>query len=223
MSLLLRSLSLPLSPVRVITPLQVRVLSRSTPSAAQSQSQSHALERIKHPTRGGRNIGERYRTLEKSLRGKQARSQDIATLEHTTADAAHTPSTAAKYDINTFHGFKIPEEPKPPADDECCMSGCAVCVYDLYEESLQAYKDSLEALRSSLVKLNIPEGEWPASIQLSSPSNTSQGTPQQRQEAVMSAFEKMELALKAKHVQAQGPQVVEDKKDGVEGRKSTLS
>ncbi|KIJ91882.1 hypothetical protein K443DRAFT_685677 [Laccaria amethystina LaAM-08-1] len=35
----------------------------------------------------------------------------------------------------------------PPADDECCMSGCAVCVYDLYEESLASYEDSITTLR----------------------------------------------------------------------------
>ncbi|KAF8997740.1 hypothetical protein BDQ17DRAFT_1428862 [Cyathus striatus] len=58
-------------------------------------------------------------------------------LEHTTTDAAHTPSAAAKYDMNTLHGFKIPKEPEPSTND-----GCVVCVYDLYEKSLKVYKES---------------------------------------------------------------------------------
>ena len=70
-----------------------------------------------------------------------------------------------------FHGFVVPKEPKPPEPDgefpasfhleldnegaclECCMSGCAVCVYDLYEDALLAYRASMEkAKQQGLVK-----------------------------------------------------------------------
>lgn len=77
---------------------------------------------------------------------------------------------------------------------ECCMSGCAVCVYDLYEDSLLTYKASLASLRVQLESAGIPQSEWPPRIKFSPtslavrrPSNTS-----------LDAFEAIEEALKAK-------------------------
>lgn len=75
------------------------------------------------------------------------------------------------------------------------MSGCAVCVYDLYEESRAAYKESLASLRSTLLSANIPESEWPLRLQTSTPStrtDTNKGP-------VLSAFEELERKLKEKH------------------------
>lgn len=74
------------------------------------------------------------------------------------------------------------------------MSGCAVCVYDLYEESLHAYRDSVAALRSSLTALGIPNGDWPESIR----GNESilDKSP------VLSAFQEMEKALQTKRESA---------------------
>jgi len=71
------------------------------------------------------------------------------------------------------------------------MSGCAVCVYDLYEESLSAYKASVQSLRSALTASSIPEDEWPAHIRTTHMSSTGSG-------AVLSAFEEMERALEEK-------------------------
>lgn len=45
------------------------------------------------------------------------------------------------------------------------MSGCAICVQDLYVEALDEYKKSVESLRTSLAMLHVPEDEWPTSIQ----------------------------------------------------------
>lgn len=75
------------------------------------------------------------------------------------------------------------------------MSGCAVCVYDLYEESLQAYKDSLVTLRASLQTSNIPEQEWPDSVRLAYQINQ-KGRP--AAEASMDAFAALEANLKLK-------------------------
>ncbi|KAF8997418.1 hypothetical protein BDQ17DRAFT_1363330 [Cyathus striatus] len=59
--------------VRFITPRQLRVFSSPpTPSTAP--------ERIKRPTQGGNNLSDRYCTLQQSLRGKQAHSNDIVQL-----------------------------------------------------------------------------------------------------------------------------------------------
>ena len=79
---------------------------------------------------------------------------------------------------------------------ECCMSGCAVCVYDFYEEALQAYKEAVLSLQDSLSALHIPEDQWPSSIRRQSPSEHS--GRDKRKEMVLNAFEEMERALKLK-------------------------
>lgn len=70
---------------------------------------------------------------------------------------------------------------------ECCMSGCAVCVYDLYDESREVYEKAVSSLREALVRAKIPEAEWPAQIRSESPKD-----------AGLSAFQALEQALQAK-------------------------
>ncbi|KAG6884929.1 hypothetical protein C0993_007193 [Termitomyces sp. T159_Od127] len=82
---------------------------------------------------------------------------------------------------------------------ECCMSNCAVCVYDLYEESLDDYRKSIADLRTALSARGIPEGEWPQDVR----SATAAATPVDRKEAVLNAFEELERALAKKHHVAQ--------------------
>lgn len=36
-----------------------------------------------------------------------------------------------------------PQPPEPPLDSDCCGSGCPVCVYDLYAEELEGYRQRL--------------------------------------------------------------------------------
>ncbi len=77
---------------------------------------------------------------------------------------------------------------------ECCMSGCAVCVHDLYQESLDDYNASVVALRASLTDMNVPEEEWPETIrpraekQMSLPASNPS----------LSAFREMERMLEAR-------------------------
>lgn len=79
------------------------------------------------------------------------------------------------------------------------MSGCAICVYDLYEEALDEYKKAAESLRTSLRLLQVPEEQWPAGIQTKEtlsgrkPPSTS-----------MSAFEELEARLREKHAATAG-------------------
>ncbi|KDR72489.1 hypothetical protein GALMADRAFT_749745 [Galerina marginata CBS 339.88] len=84
------------------------------------------------------------------------------------------------------------------------MSGCAVCVYDLYEESLEAYQNALSSLRTSLTALNIPDYEWPLSVQQKRSKNStgSRSESEMRKETVLSAFEEMERALALKEWEA---------------------
>ncbi|TFK65131.1 hypothetical protein BDN72DRAFT_746944, partial [Pluteus cervinus] len=146
---------------------------------------------------GGQNLTERYKRLERSVRGKEALARFNSTLSSDSmrsipgnSAAASLSSTKAMY----FRGFEIPQEPHPPQSDECCMSSCAICVYDLYDESMSAYKSALSHLRISLRDAGVPESEWPASIQTS--ANASR--PKTAHEVSINAFEEMERKLRDK-------------------------
>lgn len=41
----------------------------------------------------------------------------------------------------------MPEPPREPEPDECCNSGCDPCVYDLYTDDLNRYRQALRAWR----------------------------------------------------------------------------
>lgn len=69
------------------------------------------------------------------------------------------------------------------------MSGCAICVYDLYNEALLAYDKDIASLRSALAERGITESEWPSQLQ----------RKEQKKDVVLSAFEQMELELAEKH------------------------
>lgn len=74
------------------------------------------------------------------------------------------------------------------------MSGCAICIYDLYQESLVTYRESVASLRSSLAELDIPESEWPLNIR---PSSTAQ-ISERKKDVVMHTFLEMERKLRLK-------------------------
>ncbi|KAI6038332.1 hypothetical protein EDC04DRAFT_2509182, partial [Pisolithus marmoratus] len=156
----------------------------------------------KRPQRSGQNLTERYRRLENSIRGKNVLVRAAYDISRDAASNAElqTPhnSSGDGASTNTIAGFVIPEEPKPPADDECCMSGCAICVYDLYEESLLAYKKSVATLRASLAASSVPESKWPPNIRT---TTTRSSTTVKQKDVVLSAFEKMERTLKEKREQ----------------------
>ncbi|WP_164741273.1 oxidoreductase-like domain-containing protein [Achromobacter spanius] len=37
--------------------------------------------------------------------------------------------------------------PERPAPEECCNSGCIPCVYDMYDEAMENYRQALKAWR----------------------------------------------------------------------------
>ncbi|KAF8324504.1 hypothetical protein F5887DRAFT_902722 [Amanita rubescens] len=135
-------------------------------------------------TRGGQNLSERYKRLERSLRGKDKgtgnemrltgkRSEDTSSMEKT------------KEDILMFRGIEMRREPKAPdSEGECCMSGCAVCVYDLYEEAVEKWKVEVEGVKGRLKEMGVDESEWPVGLQT-----------QQRKNVVQDAFEQLEREL----------------------------
>ncbi|CAO1634110.1 unnamed protein product [Parajaminaea phylloscopi] len=59
-----------------------------------------------------------------------------------------------------IRGVRIPRRPIAPGSEDCCMSGCARCVYDLYKEDLEAYQDDMTHARTQLLAMDLQEGEW---------------------------------------------------------------
>lgn len=41
-------------------------------------------------------------------------------------------------------GDAMPAEPRRPEPDECCHSGCAFCVQDMYEDAMDRYRAALK-------------------------------------------------------------------------------
>ena len=76
------------------------------------------------------------------------------------------------------------------------MSGCAICVHDLYQESLEAYTLAMQTLQLSLQKAGIPESEWPEDIQFREDKKGKKKNTQR--DVTLSVFEQLELALAAK-------------------------
>ncbi|KAJ6576062.1 oxidoreductase-like protein [Mycena vulgaris] len=179
-------------------------LSQLSPSLRRYYSlDDSAIQRLKNPTRGGQNLSLRYRRLEKSLRGKEALQRDIRSYESDVASGiGDALSNVAQNQVNDasryIRGFEIPQRPKPPESDECCMSGCAVCVYDLYEESLGTYTESMAAFRSKLAAAGIPEASWPDS------ARSGRSKEQSKKSVTLSVFEELEKALNDKRVDIEG-------------------
>ncbi|KAK4052592.1 hypothetical protein OIO90_004220 [Microbotryomycetes sp. JL221] len=44
-----------------------------------------------------------------------------------------------------FLGVALPIKPPPPGPEECCQSGCATCVYDIYLESIENWHEQVSA------------------------------------------------------------------------------
>ena len=76
------------------------------------------------------------------------------------------------------------------------MSGCAVCVHDLYQESLDDYNSSVAAVRASLAAMTVPVEEWPETIR----PDSERRTPLPASGVSLSAFQEMERALKARQM-----------------------
>ncbi|KAI0070537.1 hypothetical protein K474DRAFT_1608515 [Panus rudis PR-1116 ss-1] len=159
----------------------------------------------KHPTRGGQNLTDRYDRLERSLRGKSGYEENIQQLMREAGDATSANEERQREkDLHplrkppkTFMGYVIPERPKPPEPDECCMSGCAVCVYDLYNEALEEYRKAVDSLRTTLDQLHVPKHDWPKEIR------SVEESKEVKKDVTLSAFEELERQLREKKAQRQ--------------------
>ncbi|KAI0264648.1 hypothetical protein BC834DRAFT_781961, partial [Gloeopeniophorella convolvens] len=147
----------------------------------------------KRPAPGGQNLSDRFRRLENMLLAKHSLTQTIAADAPRARTPIPMPATLQKLQPATFHGLVIPEEPKAPGSDDCCMSGCAICVHDLYQDSLAAHAAALASVRASLASMDVPVAQWPARIRPDADT-----TAQPKARTALSAFEEFERALEAK-------------------------
>ncbi|KAG9119369.1 hypothetical protein FRC07_005625 [Ceratobasidium sp. 392] len=97
-------------------------------------------------------------------------------------------------------GVRIPQKPKPPESDECCMSGCAVCVYDLYLSSLEDHKLSLLSARTQLESRSVPLSEWPDEVREAQPQGDGQPLDSLDLDPSMKAFLILEKKLGQKRL-----------------------
>ncbi|CAG8601770.1 1523_t:CDS:2, partial [Dentiscutata heterogama] len=75
--------------------------------------------------------------------------------EHNTDIASTAVNTNSPEEIKSvmIDGELIP--PKPVFPDNCCMSGCAHCVLDIYQDDLKEWKEKTDRIRKRLLN----EGE----------------------------------------------------------------
>lgn len=76
---------------------------------------STPVARHRRPNRSGQNLSERYRRLEKMLRGKEEYAMKSDINEGTTRFTSELRTSSRNPE--TFMGFIIPEEPREPAAD----------------------------------------------------------------------------------------------------------
>jgi len=61
------------------------------------------------------------------------------------ASSPNPPSIPAPMDTPDDPPPRPPVEPDP---GDCCGEGCVPCIFDLYEEALERYKEALAAWRA---------------------------------------------------------------------------
>ncbi|GAA5954290.1 hypothetical protein JCM3765_005341 [Sporobolomyces pararoseus] len=79
----------------------------------------------------------------------------IGETTKTISTPAPIPSTSpatAKDTDRYYLGIELPKKPSPPEEGECCMSGCAHCIYDIYLEDLSSFHLDLSETRSKILK-----------------------------------------------------------------------
>ncbi|KAJ1964561.1 hypothetical protein GGI12_001337 [Dipsacomyces acuminosporus] len=62
---------------------------------------------------------------------------------------------------------RLPPKPEPPDNDDCCLSGCEFCVWDLYDSDMREYQEQAKAIRQAFEARGkpVPEQLRPENIQ----------------------------------------------------------
>jgi len=130
-----------------------------------------------HQLRCSHNLSNRYKTLEAKIRPSEvqrrvaadSKPQQVAPeIEAQAPEMEKLHKGGSKSVLRpkprSLKGVLIPIKPPPPASDECCMSSCTVCVYDLYATALEDYQDDLVKARNALTVKGVPVNEWPLDV-----------------------------------------------------------
>jgi aarF domain-containing kinase len=93
---------------------------------------------------------------------RSATPAEVTTLATGASSAAGSEDAQPSMGPTTIRGIVIPLKPPPPGPEECCMSGCAHCTYDIYAEDLQDYHSRLASARMQLTQMSPPvtPEEW---------------------------------------------------------------
>lgn len=63
-----------------------------------------------------------------------------------------------KKDVPYGHSeVSLPTKPEPPADSDCCGSGCIPCVFDIYEQELKIWEQECNRIRNKDILSDLKE------------------------------------------------------------------
>ncbi|KAI7848947.1 oxidoreductase-like protein [Circinella umbellata] len=85
--------------------------------------------------------------------------------------------------------IQVPEKPKAP--DDCCMSGCAYCVWDIYQEDMEEYQTEKAELRQ-----RFKDAGEPLPPSLKAPKKSIEDQIQDEMDPTMKAFYALEKKMK---------------------------
>ncbi|KAG0141322.1 hypothetical protein CROQUDRAFT_663988 [Cronartium quercuum f. sp. fusiforme G11] len=94
----------------------------------------------------------------------------------------------------------VPSKPTPPGPEDCCMSGCAHCVHDIYFEELTAYQAALRNVKQQIQELGISESSSEHDVE----SRACEETEEEAMDPAIKAFLALERKLKGKSTKRLG-------------------
>ncbi|KAG0163992.1 hypothetical protein DFQ28_011098 [Apophysomyces sp. BC1034] len=116
------------------------------------------LQARNHHTKRIPNYGGWWTLVVNQPSGRQSQSQDTKKPIPVPIFPVLQPSPQPVASQNTVmllgEAIKLPEKPEAP--DNCCMSGCVHCVWDLYQEEMEEYQAQKTALRQRFEKAGQP-------------------------------------------------------------------
>ncbi|OBZ85172.1 hypothetical protein A0J61_06772 [Choanephora cucurbitarum] len=100
---------------------------------------------------------------------------------------ATTTAVASQSNVVYLKGKQIQLPQKPASPDNCCMSGCVHCVWDLYQEDMEEYNEKKREIRDQFKEAGEP---LPPELQKRQDDQAEEMDP------TMKAFLEMEKKLK---------------------------